>query len=251
VRRLEPRQIEPAYCSYRGITWLFYPDLEASGIHHGIAVLRGSLPPFDRGSFFETAASLWQERFGCPMTRLVVPKQVHGSKVIIVSQNLPGDPVCDGLVSVEPGVGLGVTVADCIPLLAFNSGRGVVGIAHCGWRGIAAGIVEELTEKLRNLGCHLDETVFFTGPAIGKCCYEIGEDLLDVFSDEVTDFCERRGDRLYLDLKALVPHRLVIEGADPNKISIDKTCTSCQKLVLTSFRASGSTCGRMLAIVAS
>jgi YfiH family protein len=145
---------------------------------------------------------------------------------------------------------IGIAVADCIPLFAISPGGHVAGIAHCGWRGIAAGIVEEFFACLDGLAHGDDQARYLIGASIGQCCYEVGRDLLERFSaEEVQASSVTRGGKVFFDLKSVVASRLTALGVKSRQISIDKTCTSCQKYKLSSFRASGTDSGRMLAVV--
>jgi copper oxidase (laccase) domain-containing protein len=110
--------------------------------------------------------------------------------------------------------------------------------------------VEEFSGCLGRLAEADDQTRYLIGASIGQCCYEVGRDLLERFSaDEVQANSVTRGGKVFFDLKSLVASRLTALGVNPRQISIDKTCTSCQKYILSSFRASGAQSGRMLAVV--
>jgi YfiH family protein len=154
---------------------------------------------------------------------------------------------CDGLVASTPLTAIGISVADCVPLFAFDVEGGVVGLAHCGWRGLADGVVEELLGVLE-AGGDPARLSFLIGAAIGPCCYRVGEDLLRCFrTEEVRRFSMSTGRDVFLDLKGVVASRLIAGGVRREKISIDNTCTSCKKYLLSSYRADGRDCGRMLA----
>ena len=213
--------------------------------------------------------------------RVVIPVQVHGSDVIRVDGEGPDDmadadgltaiesagfvyaPRCDGLVTCHCGVMIGVNTADCIPLAAINKGARVIGIAHCGWRGIAAGVVENLLREMDALAGRDNRagTVFLIGASVGACCYEVGPDFLRSFSEGEVAECSvaecpvaegqvKEGGhsppgRMAFDLKRLVGLRLTNAGIDPNSVFTDNTCTSCEKDELCSYRAEGEACGRM------
>ena len=157
---------------------------------------------------------------------------------------------CDGLVTGTARVMVGVTVADCVPLLAVNRIDRVVGAAHCGWRGTAGGIVGGFVKALGALADSEAATRYLIGPSIGQCCYEVGDDMLSHFSPREREaHVSRRAGRTFFDLKAAVAARLMDRGVSPGQICVDNTCTSCQKYRLSSYRADGRDCGRMLAFV--
>jgi len=110
--------------------------------------------------------------------------------------------------------------------------------------------VEELLGVLGAGGSDPARASFLIGAAIGPCCYEVGEDLLVCFTtEEVRKFSRSTGRGVFFDLKGVVASRLVACGARPGKISIDMSCTSCKKYLLSSYRADGRDCGRMLAFL--
>lgn len=107
---------------------------------------------------------------------LVVAEQVHGTDVVEVRAPWPGEPpAADGLVTTVPGLALGVLVADCTPVLVVDGGRGVVGVAHAGRKGMADGVVPRLLEALRDLGAR--DLVARVGPSVCARCYEVPADL--------------------------------------------------------------------------
>jgi len=235
---------------------LKYPCLEYPWLAHGTVVFK------DRG--FESPDSAWRGRVAeflrqhmrpAP-SKIVIPVQVHGSLVIQIRAggHACETPTCDGLVTVERGVMIGVNTADCVPLLAVDGASRVVGAAHCGWRGIAAGVVESF---LGQIGAAAKAESpegrggpggarFLIGSSVGPCCYEVGDDFLAAFSArEVGECAETRGGKTVFDLKRLVRLRLIDEGIDRAAVFTDNTCTSCASDSLCSYRAAGDICGRM------
>ncbi|MFH1313202.1 MAG: polyphenol oxidase family protein [Candidatus Eisenbacteria bacterium] len=247
-----PHVTEPAYLTRRGVTRLTYPELTTANVEHGIAVFKdldtGPPGPDSAQALAGALRGSLDPAPGC----LVIPVQKHTSVVRRVQRpDCGGRPVaCDGLVTRETGVMIAVSVADCIPLFALDRPGGVVGVAHCGWRGIASGIVEEFLACLKGLARRKEDVVYLVGASIGSCCYSVREDFLGHFSsEEVGSFSTESGDRTCFDLKTLVASRLVRSGVGAGQISIDNTCTSCNKYLLSSYRADGGKCGRMLAFL--
>jgi YfiH family protein len=248
-----PRMVRPAFSTLDKLTWLTYPDLDLPGLVGGILVFPGRYRGGKRRGWRRAAREAVLARLGSAgnPNRLVIPDQKHSAVVENIEiQAGVDEPECDGLVTGIPGIMLGVTVADCIPLFAANPERRLVGIAHCGWRGIAAGIVEEFADKIGDVAGSVGDTRFLLGAAIGSCCYEVGPDLVDHFPEaEIARCTKEREGRTYFDLKSTVVSRLTNVGAETGKISVDITCTSCKNSVLSSYRASGAESGRMLAVI--
>jgi len=100
--------------------------------------------------------------------------QVHGSDVVVATA--PGDlGEADGIITFAPMLPIAVTTADCLPVVL--TGEESVAIVHCGWRGLAAGIIGEAVGMMESEG----DTVVsaLVGPHIGSCCYEVGRDVVE------------------------------------------------------------------------
>ena len=110
---------------------------------------------------------------GC--SRLLIPRQVHGKDVAVVDASTTEPPTADALVSATPNLMLGVLVADCVPVMLVDQTRGVVGVAHAGRRGMAAGVVTATLDAMADLGA--DNVSAVVGPSICARCYEVPDDL--------------------------------------------------------------------------
>jgi YfiH family protein len=107
--------------------------------------------------------------------------QVHGIAVADAASVGPGQPVqvADASVASAPGVVCAVMTADCLPVLLADVDGKVVGAAHAGWRGLAAGVLGETVKAMRAAGA--GEITAWLGPAIGPTQFEVGVDVLDSF----------------------------------------------------------------------
>jgi polyphenol oxidase len=143
----------------------------------------------------------------------------------------PGAPLAkvDAHVTSEPDLGLLVLVADCLPLALVTDDA--VAMVHCGWRGLAAGIVE------RTLGELGGSATAVVGPGIGPCCYEVGSEVLRAF--EGLDGVARGR---MLDLRSIVRRKLEAGGVEP-VVDVD-LCTSCHADLFFSHRRDGGITGR-------
>ena len=136
----------------------------------------------------------------------------------------------DGHLTTVPGVGLSVLVADCLPVALVAPGRAAM--LHCGWRPLAAGIVERALERFD------EPPAAAIGPGIGGCCYEVGEEVHAHF----TAHDARRGER-GLDLAAVARARL---DADVHDTGV---CTMCRPDLFFSHRRAGGITGRQAGVV--
>lgn len=146
--------------------------------------------------------------------------QVHGDRVRTVSDGEASDPEieADGWATASPGLAPMVLTADCLAVAI--AGDGAVAMVHAGWRGLAAGILDGGVERVRRLGAgrRLQAAI---GPGAGPCCYEVGEEVHEVFARAGQDV--RRGRRL--DLKAIA--RLQLEAAGVELVLDIDLCTIC------------------------
>jgi YfiH family protein len=114
-------------------------------------------------------------------TALALLTQVHGAEVVWVRE--PGGPVrsvaeADGAVTDVPGVVLAVRTADCVPVLF--AAPGAVGVAHAGWRGLVAGVLQATVRQLCEVaGCEPGAITAAIGPHAGAAAYEVGPDVID------------------------------------------------------------------------
>jgi polyphenol oxidase len=135
----------------------------------------------------------------------------------------------DGQVTSNPELTPLVQVADCLPV-ALVGERGV-GMLHCGWRGLASGIVARGAQEV-------GATAAAVGPGIGPCCYEVGEEVLDAFGDLGSGIAAGR----MLDLPEVARRLLARAGIE----AIDSTdlCTSCEPELFFSHRRDAGRTGR-------
>jgi polyphenol oxidase len=154
-----------------------------------------------------------------------VLRQVHGARVVVVDEPGAGSgEEADAAVTARAGAALAILTADCAPV-AFASAEGVIGVAHGGWRGLAAGVMEATAEAMRALGARDIDAVL--GPCIHPCCYEFGAADLDSVADRYGDGVRARDAerRPALDVPATVAAALAAAGVD--LVGEVATCTGC------------------------
>jgi len=170
-------------------------------------------------------------------------QQVHGSAVATHSGCVAREPEADALVAFAPGRVCAVLTADCLPVAFCDRAGSRVGVAHAGWRGLAAGILQATVDAL---GCGPDGVLAWLGPAIGPSVYEVGEDVAAAFTGEFSRALEPRGDRWLLDLYTAA--RLKLAAAGVTAVSGGGLCTYSAPERFFSFRRDGNT-GRMATLV--
>ena len=164
-------------------------------------------------------------------------QQVHGTAVVDVDGDPGVEPVADAAVSRLRGNVCAVLTADCLPVLFAASDGSAVGAAHAGWRGLAAGVIENTVASLRRLapGASL---LAFLGPAISVAHFEVGPDVRDAFlagdPRATAAFHQGEGDRWYCDLYALA--RLRLEALGISAVSGGGLCTYADEARFFSHR---------------
>jgi YfiH family protein len=108
--------------------------------------------------------------------------QVHGTRVVQLRRPLePSPPSADASWTTEQGLACAVLTADCLPVVVADTGGSLVGVAHCGWRGLVAGVLENLLSALPRPD---GELVAWLGPGICGRCYEVGADVREAVTDQ-------------------------------------------------------------------
>ncbi len=170
--------------------------------------------------------------------------QVHGADVVVAAREWPQRPQADGIVATTAGVTLLVRAADCVPVLLVAPDQGVVGAAHSGRPGLAAGVVPATVARMRELGAARIEA--WIGPHVCGRCYEVPEEMrADVAAAVPDSFAETSWGTPSLDLGAGV--RAQLEELDVAVHDVSR-CTR-ESADLYSYRRDGDRSGRLAAVV--
>lgn len=186
-------------------------------LRHGAGV---SQPPFDSFNFglrsgddmaaVERNRQALAEHVALPSAPRWL-RQVHGTSVAI--EPAFDEPEADAGVTRTPGVVLAILTADCLPVVLAARDRSVVGVAHAGWRGLAAGVLEATVGAMQ---ASPESIVAWLGPAAGPQSYEIGREVFDAFvmqdARAEAAFTPTREGHWRVDLYALARQRLADAG---------------------------------------
>ena len=174
------------------------------------------------------------EAAGADVERLALNYQVHSNRVLRAAAGARGEHA-DGLWTDEPGLPILAMSADCLPIaLVRTNGAPAVAVLHAGWRGLLEGIVPSGVAALgaENLAAAV-------GPAIGPCCFEVGEEVAAPYRERFGDAVVRGG---HLDLWASAERALRAAGV--GRIDRFDRCTACEPEAFFSHRRDAGRTGR-------
>ena len=192
---------------------------------------------------------------GIEPERLAEVRQVHGADVCAVETGGSLEGVrADGLMTDAPGTVVSVKTADCVPVLIADMKQKAVAAAHAGWRGTAAGILEETVRGMgARYGSRPRDLVAALGPAISRPCYEVGGECLPPFRDRFADwrslFAPLGRDKWLLDLPGAVRRQLVAAGVPEAQIGQPGPCTFSESVRFYSYRREGPPVGRLMSVI--
>jgi len=211
---------------------------------------------------------------------LVTLRQIHSDVIHVVAAPAADAPKADALATRTPGLLLGVQTADCVPILLADTRQRAVAAIHAGWRGTLARIAVKALGRMRmEFGTRPRDVVAALGPAIGRCCYEVGPEVTQAFAAQfraAADWFDGPFDqlahgeeplwlpwltmmppghvppppRVQLDLRAANRWQLADAGVPESKIAASNLCTACRTDLLFSYRREGAKTGRMMAVIA-
>jgi YfiH family protein len=190
---------------------------------------------------------------GLGETQAVSPYQVHSTAIARVGAGDAGRIIeaTDGLLTDDRGLALLLRFADCVPIMLYDPGRPALGLVHAGWRGTLEGIAGQAVLAMQDhFGSDPRRLWVGIGPAIGRCCYEVGRDLgrsfAERFGQRVLDGA-RQG-RPRLDLPAA--NALALREAGVRRIEQAHLCTACHTGEFFSHRSEGGCTGRLAVVMA-
>jgi len=188
---------------------------------------------------------------------LAEAEQVHGGEVARITRemlrgrgrsvSLPG---VDGLVTDLPGVALAIYVADCLAIFLQHPPTGAIGLAHAGWRGLAANMPGMLVRAaLEAFGGEAGELRVALSPCIRECCFEVGEEVAVAF-DDIPEAVDRSLEPSHVDMIRVARWQLARAGVAEEGVEVMAGCTRCEPERFASYRWDPERCGRNVALIA-
>ncbi len=194
------------------------------------------------------------DTMGYQVSKLVHMKQIHSDKVVIVDpqiHNFDNPPECDALLTDKRGIALMVMVADCTPVLFYDTRQHVIGVAHAGRAGALQGIVVKSIQKMqKHFKSHLSDIKVVLGPSIGSCCYEVGEEIVQVLTTKgygLSTVIEKG--RYYLDVNSMIHKQLKELGLNAQQVEDLGVCNACEHTSYFSYRADKQITGRFAGVI--
>lgn len=214
----------------------------SGGVSQGVyATLNGGVGSKDRPESITENRNRMADALGVQPDRFLSAYQIHSPDVVTVETPWPHDqrPKADAMVTKTPGIALGISTADCGPVLFADARERVIGAAHAGWRGALTGVLEATIAAMEKIGADRKRIVVALGPMIRQTNYEVGPEFVARFRDadegNVKFFApsERNGHAMF-DLAGYAAMRL--ERAGIETIEDLRLCTYAEPERFFSYR---------------
>lgn len=202
------------------------------------------------------------EAVGFDPGKLVFNRQVHGNVVRYADERgsrelfTPIDYECDGLYTDVKGLPILCFTADCVPVLLCDADAGVIAAVHCGWKSTVQDILGKAVEKMCSLGVQPENIRAAIGPAIGKCCFEVGSDVAGAMENwlgkAAEAFVREKEDvpgKYLADLRMADRYRLMTLGLSEENIDVSDECTMCAPDKYWSHRVTKGVRGNQAAFI--
>lgn len=220
--------------------YLTHPEFDCDGISYGFFGRKGGV---STGIFSSLNVGLGSndERENVLKNRDIIKEslglknlstlyQIHSDICHVIDKPIDDPIEADALVTLTPGVAIGVLSADCGPILfrgQSTSGQSIIGAAHAGWGGAFKGILESTLDKMEEMGAVRSNIVTMVGPCIGLESYEVSPDFLKPFLERDADankFFTPQGEKFLFNLPAYIEFRLRAAGVNHVVQSGKDTC---------------------------
>ena len=176
--------------------------------------------------------------------------QTHSDMVnVIYKENISKKVEPDAVITNLENVPLLVFTADCVPIGIIDKSKKVIGVVHAGWKGTYNEIVKNTIHKMIEVyGCNTDDLICVIGPSIGKCCYEVSNELAIKFEERFGEgFYNLKDEKYYLDLWKI--NEYIIKSTKVSNIINLNLCTSCNSKLFHSYRKDNKTDKRIGMII--
>ena len=190
------------------------------GVSQGVyASLNGGVGSNDAPEQVAENRARMAQSLGVAPERFLTPYQIHSPEVVVADRPWTAEtrPRADAVVTREPGLAIGVSTADCGPLLFADAKARVIGAAHAGWRGALTGVIDGTVAAMEKLGAYRADMTVTLGPTISQPNYEVGAEFVERFlaadADNARFFKDSiRADHAMFDLNGYIAARIKRAG---------------------------------------
>ncbi|MFL5752149.1 MAG: peptidoglycan editing factor PgeF [Bacteroidia bacterium] len=202
----------------------------------------------DERANVEANRKIFFDELGISETELASSGQVHGADILIADKPQHGQ-CYDAVMTIKKGLFVGVSVADCTPVLIYDCGTGAVAAIHAGWRGTVQQITLKTLDKMKlEFGTKAEDCYVYVGTCISEKAFEVGNDVAKEFNDSFKRFDDEK-QKYFVDLKKANLQQLVNAGVAPHQIEVSTQCTVLNNDRYFSYRKEKGQTGRMLAVI--
>ncbi|MEA1955551.1 MAG: peptidoglycan editing factor PgeF [Campylobacterota bacterium] len=183
---------------------------------------------------------------------LVYMKQIHSDIVHIVNNNdnFENPPTCDALITNQKNTPLMVMVADCSPIIFYDSKKEVIAVAHAGRKGAFENIINNVIQSfLNDFNSDINDIVVVIGASIKECCYEVGSEIYNEANKLNLEYSiQKKDNKFYLNISKILKNQLFKVGINEKNIEISNECSCCNDSKYFSYRANKNT-GRFAGVI--
>lgn len=213
----------------------------------------------DQQANVEGNRSLLARAFGITQEALVTPRQVHGNDILVINE--PNEDFShfltvegDAIITNQPGVMIGVCVADCAPIILCDPDQKVIAVVHAGWKGTAARLAAKTVAGMKaEFGSDPARLHAAIGPCIQKCCYEVDAPVRQAFLGGGIDWdgCSelKSPGKWQLDLGAANRELLLLSGVRAEAVQLSDQCVCCHSEQFFSYRRDKEESGRQMGFI--
>lgn len=255
------------YIKKGSIRYFQFSEFDNNQVKHGIFTRSGGVSPHPwnslnlGGTVGDDQARVMEnkkrvlETLNCEKDSLFEVHQVHKARVLVAEEpqiRTQELPKADAVITNNPKVTLLMRFADCVPLLFFDPGQEVIGLAHAGWKGTLQKIALKTIQSMREVyGTKPEEVIAGIGPSIGPDHYQVRGDVIKKvkanFPNVYPRLLRERERAVKLDLWEA--NRQALREIGVRRIEVAEICTACHVRDWFSHRAENGTTGRFGALI--
>lgn len=198
---------------------------------------------------------IMSDALGIDYRNIVLSKQVHEDNVHTVSESECGNGIlrpnefksADALITDKCGIPLVTTYADCVPLFFLDKRKGVIALAHSGWRGTVKRIGQKTIWKMKeDYGSNPKDILTAIGPSVQEDHFEVGDEVAQIFKEEFgEDTAVKYGERYHVNMQSAIKKQFMEEGIPEENIDDCGICTYCNSDLLFSHRKTNGKRGNL------